>query len=139
MTFVSKMCILVAWTYVISDLNCEETVEKFYEKNLQKTNQTQFRIKKVVKRKGDKLYVKWKDYDIYFNSWINKKILLYKMSYFPEPYTRSKSKIKVEFDLPNDATKSGLKNATGADTLKFAEKANLASIKSDIEKLDIVN
>ena len=32
-----------------------------------------FRDEKVIKRKGDKLYVKWKDYDNYFNSWIDKK------------------------------------------------------------------
>ena len=45
----------------------------FYEKELQKTNQKKFRIGKVIKRKGDKLYVKWKRYDNSFNSWINKK------------------------------------------------------------------
>ena len=37
------------------------------------TNQNEFRVKKVIKRKGDKLYVKWKDYDSPFNSWIDKK------------------------------------------------------------------
>ena len=40
---------------------------------LQKTNQTAFRVEKVIKRKGDKLYVKWKGYDNFFNSWIDKK------------------------------------------------------------------
>ena len=35
----------------------------FYEKELQKTNQEEFRIEKVIKRKGDKIYVKWKGYD----------------------------------------------------------------------------
>ena len=44
------------------------------------------------------------------------------MSYFPEPYTRRKSKIKVELDLSNYATKSNLKNATGVDKLKFAKR-----------------
>ena len=34
----------------------------FYEKELQKTNQEEFRVEKVIKRKGDKLYVKWKGY-----------------------------------------------------------------------------
>ena len=47
----------------------------FYEKELQKTNQGKLRIEKVLKRKGDKLYVKWKGYDSRFNSWINKKDL----------------------------------------------------------------
>ena len=46
------------WTYLISDLNEEEIVGSFYEKKLQKTNQKVFRIEKVIKRKGKKLYVK---------------------------------------------------------------------------------
>ena len=41
-----------------------------------------------------------------------KKIQLYKMSYFPEPYTCRKNKIKVELSSSNDATKSALTNAT---------------------------
>ena len=50
--------------FVLSDLNGEEIVETFYEKELQKTNEKEFRVKKVIKRKGDELYVKWKDYNI---------------------------------------------------------------------------
>ena len=46
-----------------------------YEKELQKTSQEKFRIEKVLKRKGDKILVKWKGYDNSFNSWINKKDL----------------------------------------------------------------
>ena len=45
----------------------------FYENELQKTNQKEFKIKKVLKKKGDKLYVTWKGYDNSFNSWIDKK------------------------------------------------------------------
>ena len=57
------------WTYVISDLNGEEVVESFYEKEpKKKKNQKQFRIEKVIKRKGNKLYVEWKGYDNSFNS-----------------------------------------------------------------------
>ena len=44
----------------------------FYEKELQRTNQEEFRIEKVIKRKGNKLYVKWKGYDNSFNSLIDK-------------------------------------------------------------------
>ena len=55
-------------TYVVSDLNGEELTGSFCEKELQKTNQEKFRIEKVLKRKGDKLYVKWKGYDNCFNS-----------------------------------------------------------------------
>ena len=61
------------WTYVISDLNGEEIVGTFYEKQFQKTNQKYFRVEKVIKRKDDKLYVKLKGYDNSFNSWIDKK------------------------------------------------------------------
>ena len=63
-------------TYVISDLKREVIVGTFYEKELQKTNKKEFRVGKVIKRKGDKLYVKWKGYDNSFNSWIDKKDLL---------------------------------------------------------------
>ena len=48
----------VPWTYVISDLNNEEIIGSFYEKELQKTNQKEFRIEKVIKRKGNNFYVK---------------------------------------------------------------------------------
>ena len=49
--------------YDINDLNGEEIIGTFYEKELQKINQKEFRIKKVINKKGDKLYVKWKVYD----------------------------------------------------------------------------
>ena len=45
----------------------------FLEKEFQTTNQKEFQAKKVIKRKGNKLYVKWKDQHISFNSWIDKK------------------------------------------------------------------
>ena len=63
----------VPWTYGINNLNGVEIIGTFYEKELQKTNQKEFRIEKVIKRKGDKLYVKWKGYDNSSNSWIDKK------------------------------------------------------------------
>ena len=73
---ISKIKNTVSWTYVINDLNCGEITGSFYEKELQKTNQKKFRIDKVLKRKGDKLYVKWKGYNDSFNSWIDKKDLV---------------------------------------------------------------
>ena len=66
----------VSWTYVVKGLNGEEIAESFYEKELQKISQKKIRIEKVLKRKGDKLYVQWKGYDNCFNSWINKKYLI---------------------------------------------------------------
>ena len=50
------------------DFNGEKSFGVFYEKELQKTNKTEFRGEKVTKKKGDKLYVKWKGYDRSFNS-----------------------------------------------------------------------
>ena len=73
---VSKIKNTVPWTYVINDLNGEEIIGTLYEKELRKTNQKEFRIEKVINRKGDKLYVKWKGYDNSFNSWIDKKDLV---------------------------------------------------------------
>ena len=70
---IKKVKNTVPWTYVISDLEDEKIVKTFYEKELQKTNQKEFRAEKVIKKKGNKLYVKWKGYDSFFNSYIDKK------------------------------------------------------------------
>ena len=59
---------LCLWIYVISDLNGEEITGSFYEKELQKKNKKGFRIEKIIKRKGNTLFVKWKSYDNSFNS-----------------------------------------------------------------------
>ena len=73
---IKKVKNTVPWTYVINDLNGEEIIGTFYEKEWQKTNQEKFSIEKVIKRKGDKIYIKWKGYDNSFNSWIDKKDLV---------------------------------------------------------------
>ena len=73
---IKKVKNTVPWTYVINGLNGEEITGTFYEKELQRTNQEEFRIKKVIKRKGNKIYVKWNGYDSSFNSWIDKKDLI---------------------------------------------------------------
>ena len=57
---IKKVKKTVPKTYVINDLNGDEMVGTFYEKELQKTNQQEFRIEKVIKRKGDKLYLNGK-------------------------------------------------------------------------------
>ena len=61
------------WTYVISYLNGDETVGIFYEKELQKTNQKDFKTEKVIKKKDGKLYVEWNRYKNSLNSSIYKK------------------------------------------------------------------
>ena len=63
----------VPWTYDISDLNDEEIVGTFYETVLLKTSQKEFRIEKIIERKGNRLHFIWKVCDNSFNSWINKK------------------------------------------------------------------
>ena len=73
---IKKVKNTVPWIYVINDLNGEDIIGTFYEKELRKTNQQEFRIAKVIKKKGDKLYFKLKGYDSSFNGWIDKKDLI---------------------------------------------------------------
>ena len=54
---IKKIKNTVPWTYVINDLNGEEIIGTFYENELQKTDQKEFKIEKVLKKKGDKLYI----------------------------------------------------------------------------------
>ena len=72
---VSKIKNTVPWTYAISDLNIETISGMFYEKELQKTNQKEFRIEKMIKRKADKMYIKGKDMTIRLIVGLIKKIL----------------------------------------------------------------
>ena len=73
---IKKVKNTVPRTYVINDLSIKEITGTFYEKELQKTNQEEFRIEKVIKRKGNKIYVKWKGYNNSLNSWIDKASLV---------------------------------------------------------------
>ena len=57
------------------------------------------------------------------------------MSYYP-PYRNSSNNIKVKLDLVNYATKTDLKNITHADVSNFASKTNLASLKTEVDKID---
>ena len=121
---------------VINDIIGEEIVETFYEKELQKTNQKVFRIEKVIKRRGNKLYVKSKVCNNLFNSWIDKKDIVQMSEYFPKPNSLG-ANVKVELDLSNYATKADLKNATGVYASSFAKKVHLSNLKSNVDKLDI--
>ena len=73
---IKKIKNTVPWTYLINDLNDEKIVGTLYDKELQKTNQQEFRIENIVKKKCDKLYLKWKGYDSPFNNRIDKKDLI---------------------------------------------------------------
>ena len=56
------------WIYKIEDLGCDQITGTFQEQKLQEINQSELRSEKAFKKKGDKLYVKWKRYDNPFNS-----------------------------------------------------------------------
>ena len=73
---IKKVKCTVTWTCIMSDLNGEEIAGTFFEKELEKTNQKEFKVEKVIKRKIEKLYGKCKDYANYFSSWIDKKYIL---------------------------------------------------------------
>ena len=70
---IKKVKNTVPWTYVTSDLKDEEIFRNFYEKELQKANQKEFRVEKVIKINHYKLCVKWKVYDSSCNSWMDMK------------------------------------------------------------------
>ena len=55
---------------------------------------------------------------------------------FPKPFRSFGGNINAKVDLSNYATKSDLKNVTHVDTSSFALKANLASLKTEVDKLD---
>ena len=134
---INKIKNTVPWTYAISDLNGAEVTGSFHQKELQNTSQKEFRIEKILKRKGDKLYVEWKGYDSSFNSWINKKDLneaILKMSqYFPKPLNlHFGDSTKVKIDLSNYETETDIKNISHVDTSSFALKTNLASLKTEL-------
>ena len=87
-------------------------------------------LKKVIKRKGDRLTVKLKGYDNSLNSLINIKRYSIRMSqYFPALHERSDGNVKVELDLSNYAAKADLKGATGIDTYTLTAKTDLVSLK----------
>ena len=79
----------------------EESFGAVYEKELQGTSQKEFRIEKLIRWKGDKLYVKWKGYDNLFNNWNNMKDVIVKLSqYFPKPHKHFGRNLSIELDLP---------------------------------------
>ena len=91
--------------------------------------------------------VKWKGYDNSFNSWVDKKNLVWfywlqfyciKMSqYFPKPYEPFGGDTNIKVDLSNYATKTDIKNISHVDTSSFALKTNVASLKTEVYKLGI--
>ena len=67
---IKKIKKIVWWTYLIEDLNGEKSFGTYYEKELQKINQAEFRGEQVIKRKG------WKVCDNSLGCWIDKDIVI---------------------------------------------------------------
>ena len=116
---------------------------------MQKTNQ-EFRKEKVIKKKGNELYVNGKVIIIHLIAGLIKKILHNMSQYFPKPYNRFGGNVKAELDLSNYAIKTDLKGATGIDTSRLALRSNLKvnsictcgfvlKTKYDTDKLDLEN
>ena len=70
---------------------------------------------------------------------LTKKIFLYKVSYFPELYTYTKNRIKLEVDFSNYVTKLDIKSLTGVNTSGFAKKVFLANLKSEVINKILIN
>ena len=90
----------------------------------------------MIKRKGDKLYVKWKGYNISFNSWIDKNYIVQTSEHFPKPNS-SGANVKVELDLSNYAIKTDLNMQQVLMHHLLLKKSDLANLESDLDKLDI--
>ena len=59
------------------------------------------------------------------------------MSYYPEPDSHIRDKVKVVLDLSNYATKEELEHATGIDTSDLAVKKDFIALRAEVDKLDI--
>ena len=105
----------------------EEIDGKFQEKELQKRNQTEFRVEKVMKRKDNNLFVKRRGYDNSFDSWIDKKDVVQLSSqspgkmikYFPKQRHPFDGDINVKLDL---------------DRSDLAARLDLVRLKAEKEK-----
>ena len=57
--------------------------------------------------------------------------------YFPKPYEPFGTDINIVVGLSNYATKTDIKNVSHIDTLSFVLKSNLASLKTEVDKIDV--
>ena len=116
--------------------NGEEIAGIFYEKELQKTNQEEFRLENAIKKKEINCMLNGNATIVLLIVALIKKT--YKMSqYFPEPSVHFDRNVKFELGLSSYARKTNLKNAEGIGTSKLPLKSNLARSKEEIDKLDV--
>ena len=106
---------------------------------LQNTNKKKFRIEKVIKKKEINYMSNGKVIIVYSIVRLIKKALYKVSQYFTNPYRSFRGNFKVELDLPSYVTKADLKNTAGVETSNFAAKSDLASLKTEKDKLDADN
>ena len=97
-------------------------------KRIEKANKKEFRVEKVIKRK-----VKKRNYILNGNTMI---VLLIVGLIMSECFPKSKSSVGRAKVVSNYAAEADLKNATGVDTSKSVKNVDLASLKSEVDKLD---
>ena len=127
---IKKVKNTVPWTYVINDLNGEKIIGTLYEKELQKVNLKEFRIKKVIKRKVINYISNGKVIIIHLIAELIKKIQCDSIDCncmkicqcFPKPCELFGGDISVKVGLLNYATKTDI---THVDTSSFALKIQL--------------
>ena len=102
------------------------------KKNFPKTNQKKFKIEKIINYMSN-----GKDVIIHLIVGLIKRPCIKTSQYFPKPFRSFGGNINVKVDLSNYATKTDLKIVTHVDTSNSALKTNLASVKTEADKLDI--
>ena len=93
---------------------------------MQKPNQKEFRVEKVIRRKGDELYVKWKGYDDSLNIWIDERtysINEWMSEFSPKPKSIGGT-AKLNY-ICLIMWQKHIWKATFADTSKFQKKIDL--------------
>ena len=88
---------------------------------MRKAIQKEFRVEKVIKRKGDKLYVKWKGSNSSFNSWIDKRNNINEWTFSKTEIFWRKGEISIRF-LKLSKKKADLENTTRVDASTFSKR-----------------
>ena len=115
----------------------KQLLEVFMKKNCKKLAKKKFRIEKVIKKKVINCMSNGKDTIIHLIVGLIKRPCIKMNQYFPKPFRSFSGNINVKVDLSNYATKTELKNVTHLDTSTFELKTNLASLKTEVDRLDI--
>ena len=110
----------------------------FNEKELQKTNQTQFRVEKVTRKNPGNYVSSRKAVTISLTYKLIKNVSLYKMSwYYPKP--RKRFFYKSWIRSIKLCKKADFKKARSVNTSNLPAKSDLASLKGEVDKIDIDN